>query len=99
MLKQYAITIDPKLMKKVDEAVKKDGLYHSRNDFVRDAIRAKLVDLEWKLGFRASVKKMREKALGRGWDGKLLTKEEKDKIALDYMKELGFIKSGLGLQP
>lgn len=92
-MKQYALTIDPKLMKKVDEIVKMEGLYHSRNDFVRDALRAKVLALEWRLNFRESAKKMRELALKRGWDGKLLSKKEKDRIAVEHFKKLGIAKN------
>lgn len=92
-MKQYALTIDPKLMKKVDEIVKKEGLYHSRNDFVRDALRAKVLALEWRLNFRADVKKMRETALARGWNGKMPTKEERNKIAIEFLKEKRLIQS------
>lgn len=43
-MKQYAFTVDENLIRLVDEIVKETGLYHSRNDFVRDALRSKVLE-------------------------------------------------------
>jgi Arc/MetJ-type ribon-helix-helix transcriptional regulator len=44
-MKQYNLVIDERLIKEVDKLIKEKGLYSSRSDFIRDAIRARLIEL------------------------------------------------------
>lgn len=45
-LKCYSLVIDPKLVKQIDSLIKEHGLYSSRSDFIRDAIRARLIEVK-----------------------------------------------------
>ncbi len=44
-MKQYNLVIDERLIKEVDKLIKEKGLYSSRSDFIRDAIRTRLIEL------------------------------------------------------
>ena len=89
-MKQYCITLEPKLVKEVDECVKSEGLHSSRNDFVRDAVREKVMAMRHKK-LSAHVRAMAKKALARGWNGKLLTRRERIKIANEHLREKGLL--------
>lgn len=45
-MKQYNLVIDEKLIKEVDKLIKERGMYNSRSDFIRDAIRTRLIELK-----------------------------------------------------
>ena len=45
-MKQYNLVIDEKLIDEVDRFIRKRGLFHSRSDFVRDAIRSRLIEIK-----------------------------------------------------
>ena len=45
-MKCYSLVIDPKLVKEIDKLVKEHGLFSSRSDFIRDAIRARLIEVK-----------------------------------------------------
>lgn len=45
-MKHYSLVIDPKLVKEIDDLIKKHGLFSSRSDFIRDAIRARLIEIK-----------------------------------------------------
>ena len=45
-MKCYSLVIEPRLVKEIDSLVKKYGLYSSRSDFIRDAIRQRLIELK-----------------------------------------------------
>ncbi len=45
-LKCYSLVIDQKLVKEIDRLIKEHGLYSSRSDFIRDAIRARLIEVK-----------------------------------------------------
>ena len=44
-MKHYSLVIDPKLVKEIDKLVKDHGIFSSRSDFIRDAIRARLIEV------------------------------------------------------
>jgi len=44
-IKHYSLVIDPKLVKQIDTLIKEHGLFSSRSDFIRDAIRARLIEV------------------------------------------------------
>ncbi len=79
--------------KAIDKAIAASGLYSSRSEFLKDSIRKNLADtieLSWSLEkFREGAKKLGAKARKRGYAGGLLSKEEKEKIALDFIKKHG----------
>ena len=45
-MKHYSLVIDPKLVKEIDRLIKEHGLFSSRSDFIRDAIRARLIEVK-----------------------------------------------------
>ena len=45
-MKQYNLVIDEKLIHEVDRFIKKKGLFSSRSDFIRDAIRSRLIEIK-----------------------------------------------------
>jgi len=45
-MKHYSLVIEQKLVNQVDELIKKHGLYASRSDFIRDAVRQRLVEIK-----------------------------------------------------
>ncbi len=45
-MKCYSLVIDPKLVKEIDRLVREHGLFSSRSDFIRDAIRARLIEVK-----------------------------------------------------
>ncbi len=87
-MKQFCITLEPKLVKEVDECVKSGGLHSSRNDFVRDAVRGKVMEMR-RTQMRKAAKALGRKMLKRGWNGELLTREDKIRIANEFLKEKG----------
>jgi len=87
-MRQFVMNVEPRLIKQVDRLVKEEG-YPSRNEFVRDAIRSRVEELE-RLKIRKALKKLAKKAVKSGWDGSLLTQEEREKIFQEFIKEKGF---------
>ena len=45
-MKCYSLVIEPTLVKEIDSLIKKHGLYSSRSDFIRDAIRQRLIEIK-----------------------------------------------------
>ncbi len=88
-MQQYAITIEPELISSVDEYIKKSGLYSSRNEFIRESIRERLIEIR-KAQMTPALEAWREKMRSRG-EIKMPTKDERDKIVTEYLKEKGII--------
>ncbi len=81
-MKHYSLVIDPKLVKKIDKLVKEHGLFSSRSDFIRDAIRARLIEVRKSLLSR-ELEKPDEEEL-----------EKEEKVVEEAMKELDEYKYG-----
>ncbi len=45
-MKHYSLVIEEKLVKEIDRLIKNHGMFSSRSDFIRDAIRARLLELK-----------------------------------------------------
>ena len=77
---------EPSFSKAIDAIVSKTGLYQSKSEFVRDAVREKLervVALQSDLAaVRASGKRLRQKAVFKG----NLSAAERDTLAKAYLK-------------
>jgi Arc/MetJ-type ribon-helix-helix transcriptional regulator len=80
---------EPALIKEVDDVIKKEQIYSSRNDFIRDAIRKLLEERKKSLFIRSTFKEIGEKAKKTGWNAKLPTREARIRIADEYLKESG----------
>ncbi|MBN2067747.1 MAG: ribbon-helix-helix protein, CopG family [Candidatus Diapherotrites archaeon] len=87
-MRQYVMNVEPKLIAEVDRIIKKEKLYSSRNEFIRDAIRGKVLDYR-RLLLRAELRKIAENALAKGWNGKMPSKKQRGKIAEEYLAERG----------
>jgi len=90
-LRQFVMNAEPELIKNVDRIVQKSGVYSSRNDFVRDAIRCKVSEIE-RMEFSKGVRQLAEKALSKGWNGKGISKKEKEKAAEEFFKSKGWLE-------
>lgn len=79
----------------LDEAIKNSRMYTSRSEFLKDAVREKLEKLikfnEETADIRAGARKLAALAKARGWDGSMITREEKEKAAQELLKKKGFI--------
>ncbi|MDD5148156.1 MAG: ribbon-helix-helix domain-containing protein [Candidatus ainarchaeum sp.] len=87
------VEIHENYAKAIDELIKKSGMYSSRSEFLKDAIRKNYEEL---IKFDKGLseihelgKKIGADARAKGYNGGLLTKEERTKIALEYAKERG----------
>ncbi len=49
-MKHYSLVIEPRLVEEIDSLIKKHGLYSSRSDFIRDAIRQRLIEIKHLVG-------------------------------------------------
>lgn len=87
-MKQFVMNVEPQLIKEVDELVGKEGLYSSRNEFVRDALRSKVMEYR-KLRLRKMVKEAAANAIAKGWNGEMPTAEERDKLLEEFLKKKG----------
>ena len=90
-MKMLSVEVGKNYAKAIDKAIAATGLYSSRSEFLKDSIRKNLVDTI-ELGgslekFRAGAKKLGAKARQKGYAGGLLSKEEKEKIALEFIKK------------
>ena len=61
-MKCYSLVIEPKLVKQIDALIKKHGLYSSRSDFIRDAIRQRLIEIKQVITEKVDDEKATENA-------------------------------------
>lgn len=91
-MKTLTVAVDEKYVKLLDRVIKNSGLYSSRSEFVKEAVRQKMLriielDEEVKI-IRKKMRKFRERHKHAYKDRGDLTREQKDKIASDYIKTL-----------
>ena len=96
-IKHYSLVIDPLLVKQIDNLIRQHGLFSSRSDFIRDAIRARLIEVRKNI-LGKEVKEQegkkgleREKA-GKGKQGK--EEAEEEEAAEEAMEEMEEYKFG-----
>ena len=86
-----SVEVHDSLVKTIDNTIKKTGLYSSRSEFLKDAIRKNLLEtLMLDKDFRKiheAAEELRKKAYARGYDGRMPTKAERDKIAREFVKK------------
>lgn len=89
-----SVEVNDSLVKTIDRAVKRSGLYSSRSEFLKDAIRKNLLEtLLLDNDFRKmheGFEELRKKSLARGYGGKIPTMSERDGIAREFIKEKRF---------
>ncbi len=81
-IKHYSLVIDPKLVKEIDKLVKEHGIFSSRSDFIRDSIRARLIEVRKSL-LSKEVEKPDEEEF-----------EIEEKVVEEAMEELDEYKFG-----
>jgi Arc/MetJ-type ribon-helix-helix transcriptional regulator len=90
-MKMLSVGVEDKFASIIDEFIAKSGRYSSRSEFLKDSIRRNLEEQtkseEWRKSFIEGILELRKKAYARGYDGSLLTREEKVKIADEWVKE------------
>ncbi len=92
-MKMLSVAVEDDFAKAIDKTIKYSGLYSSRSEFLKDSIRKNLASTmeisENLKGFREETKKLARLAKQRGYKGGLLTRKEKEKIALEFIKKYG----------
>lgn len=90
-MKMLSVQVEDSFVKYIDSVVASSHLYSSRSEFLKDSMRKNISEI---LRMSDNLKKIREetrklalKAKERGYDGTLLTRKEKDKIARAYVKK------------
>ena len=84
------LKFQPELLQEVDKTVD-EGLYPSRAEFIRDAVRRLILELRREYALR-----MLETNFGKG-KGKtpVLDEKRKQRIYREYLKEKGYTSSGV----
>ncbi|MFT4305148.1 MAG: ribbon-helix-helix domain-containing protein [Candidatus Woesearchaeota archaeon] len=92
MVKMLSFQVEDVLAKDIDRIISK-GTFSSRSEFFKDAIRKSIEKEremeEWRANFDKSIKQLRKKAYANGYDGRMPTREERAKIADEYLEGIG----------
>lgn len=90
-MKMLSVQVEDKLAKEIDSLIRRSGMYSSRSEFLKDAIRKNIMEFsalsDDQLKIRLGVRKLALKSYERGWRGEMPTQEERSKIADEYLKE------------
>ena len=89
-LKQYNIRLDEEIVKNIDRIVKEDPFYENRSAYIRSMLRLNAKRDKMRLELDRTAVKMAKLSKDRGAKLGLLTREEKIKIANEFLKEKGF---------
>ena len=80
--------VEDSFLRKIDNYVKKSGMYTSRSEFLKDSMRKNLVNMsdteKW-------MKDFAKESIARGYRGGFPTREERAQIATDHLLEKGII--------
>ena len=60
-MKHYSLVMDPKLVRKIDKLIEEHGLFSSRSDFIRDAVRSRLIEVRKSILLKESKEKPSKK--------------------------------------
>jgi Arc/MetJ-type ribon-helix-helix transcriptional regulator len=75
----------------IDAFISYSGIYSSRSEFLKDSVRKNLEETKKTSEFIQELRKssieLAKKAKAKGWDGKMLSKEERDKLAWEFIKK------------
>jgi len=86
-----SFAVEDKLAETIDAFVSKSGNYSSRSEFLKDSVRLNLkrqAEAEENMKkFMEGIAKLRKKAYANGYDGHMPTREERAKIADEWLKE------------
>ncbi len=88
-----SVEMDERYVKAIDAMIAKSGKYSSRSEFLKDSIRKNFDELlktdEDLRKIHEGLQKLKKLAYERGYDGRMPTREEKEKIAREYLKKKG----------
>lgn len=82
-MQQYVMNVEPSLIKEVDEIIRKEKLYSSRNEFIRDAVRSKVMDY-YRIKALKNLPKQRGILKGKG---KNLAEKDRERLAKELTPE------------
>lgn len=92
-VKMVSVELEDKFVKNIDLQITKTGIYSSRSEFLKDSIRKNYREMilqDPKLReIHEAFEPLRKLARERGTEIRMLSKEEKNKIAMEYAKEKG----------
>lgn len=96
MNKTLTIVVDKEYAELIDMVVDSSNKYSSRSEFLKDAVREKTEELtvknKWQEDFKKRTRALALKAKERGWDGSLPTREDRIRVADEYLKKKGWVK-------
>jgi Arc/MetJ-type ribon-helix-helix transcriptional regulator len=89
------VAMDERFVDAIDRLIDSSGMYSSRSEFMKDAIRKNfevmLKSDESLRKIHEGMKKLAELSKKRGNTGRMPTKKERDKFAIEFMKEKGLL--------
>ena len=93
-MKTLTIVVDESFVETLDKLLQESKLYSSRSEFLKDAIREKMIELllankDLRPIYLAS-RKLAAKAKAAGWNGKPPTREQREQAFQEFLKEKGF---------
>jgi Arc/MetJ-type ribon-helix-helix transcriptional regulator len=90
-MKMLSVQVEDAFVNEIDELVKESGQYSSRSEFMKDSIRKNIEKVQESIAYRKKVreafKRLAQKARARGWDGTMPTREERDRIAEEFVRK------------
>ncbi len=96
-MKMLSVQVHEKMAEQIDSLISRSGLYSSRSEFLKDAIRKCIMELETlpdeRLKSRLALRKLAMKAYDRGYRGEELTREKRAEIADEYLKKKGWSRT------
>ncbi len=87
-MKSILVRVEPRLVDEIDQLVHDEGLYRSRNAFLRDAVRSRLIEVRATL-IREKTKPIIEKLRERGYKPRMVTREDREAALNEYLKSKG----------
>ncbi|MBS3057262.1 MAG: hypothetical protein J4415_01385 [Candidatus Diapherotrites archaeon] len=89
-----SVLVDREFVRDVDAVLQKTRIYSSRSEFIKDAIRERMIELSKTAdelrNIREATKKLARLAVKRGYKGEPLTRKERIRIANEHLMEYGF---------
>jgi Arc/MetJ-type ribon-helix-helix transcriptional regulator len=79
---------EKKFSNAIDEIISKTGLYQSKSEFVRDAVREKIIKLKGLEKQLVKVEKVREKIQKKIKSARYLSDNERNELAKEHLKTL-----------
>lgn len=89
--KMLSVLVEDALVKSIDDFIKVSGLYSSRSEFLKDSVRRNLEaqneQESWRRSISVAADSLRKKATKRGLSNYVLSRDEKEKVFLEFAKK------------